>query len=188
MATADQVPHELQAGHGSILTRLLGENPVPRCGLISGAICGEIMVLVVLINIIMIRSYPENGQASSGISTLMVWNITYPLIVIIIFEIGGIFASRLCRRRIGEPKNAFLAGFISGVTTGIILEVMWFSNIVSLVIHTGNSGAVLTSGIGSILLVIALLIVLVVMGGVLSAFGSFMYSVRTGTVEKQDGV
>jgi len=184
MPTADQVPHELQAGHGSILTRLLGENPVPRCGLISGAICGEIMVLVVLINIIMIRSYPVNGQASSGISTLMVWNIVYPLIIIIIFEIGGIFASRLCRKRLGEPKNAFLAGFIAGVTTGIILEVMWFSNIVSLVVHTGSASGVLSSGYGSVLMVVGLLIVLVLMGGILSAFGSYMYSVRTTSAGK----
>ena len=169
---------------GEFLTRLLGPNPICRCGLIAGAICGEIMVLLVLINIILIRSYPESGPAASGISVLMAWNIIYPLLVIIIFEIGGIFASRLCRKRIAEPRDAFLTGFIAGVTTGIILEIMWFSNIVSLVVHTGSSGGVLSSGYGSMLSVIGLLIVLVLMGGVLSAFGSFIYSARSVAAEK----
>ena len=182
MAIPDQGSPDLRARPDSFTGRLLGENPVPRCGLISGAICGEIMVLVVLVNVIMIRSYPETGQSTAGISVMMAWNIIYPLIVIIIFEIGGIFASRLCRRRLGEPKNAFLSGFIAGITTGIILEVMWFSNIVSLVIHSGNTNGVLSSGYQSVFMVIGLLIVLVLMGGILSAFGAYVYSARTTTV------
>lgn len=155
-------------------------NPITRYGLIAGAICGEVMVLVVLINIILINDYSGAGSSSAGIPVLDIWNIAYPLIVIIIFEIGGIFAARLCRACLARPKDAFLTGFISGVTTGIILEVMWFSNIVSLVVHSGNAGSVLSSG-GSIFIVIGLLIVLVVMGGILSAFGAYIYSTRTIT-------
>ena len=113
-----------------------------------------------------------------GFLSSRLWNVAYPLLVIIIFEIGGIFAARLCRAFLTGPKDAFLTGFIAGITTGIILEVMWFSNIVSLVIHTGNAGSVLASG-GSILIVVGLLIVLVAMGGILSAFGAYIYSTRT---------
>ena len=179
MGIPDPGSRDLSVNPDGFTTRLLGANPVPRCGLISGAICGEIMVLVVLVNIIMIRSYPETVHVTAGISVLMAWNIVYPLIIIIIFEIGGIFASRLCRKRLGDPKNAFLAGFIAGITTGIILEVMWFSNIISLVIHTGSANGVLSSGYPSVLMVIGLLIVLVLMGGILSAFGAYVYSART---------
>jgi hypothetical protein len=155
--------------------------PVTRCGLIAGAISGEIMVLIVLINIILIRNYSGTGTASAGIPVLGIWNIAYPLLVIIVFEMGGIFASRLCRRQTEGPKDSFLTGMIAGVTAGIILEVMWFFDIVSLVFHTGNANAALTSGYESVFLVAGLLIVLVFMGGILSAFGAYIYSVRTGT-------
>ena len=70
---------------------------------------------------------------------------------------------------------------IAGVTTSIILEVMWFSDIVSLVVHTGYANSALTSGYESVFLVVGLLIVLVFTGGILSAFGAYIYSVRTVT-------
>jgi membrane-associated HD superfamily phosphohydrolase len=155
-------------------------NPFTRCGLIAGAISGEVMVLLVLINIILIRNYSGTGNAAT-VPVLGTWNIAYPLLVIIVFEMGGIFAGRLCLRQAKRPKDSFLAGMTAGVTAGLILEVMWFSDIVSLVAHTGNANAALTSGYESVFLVIGLLIVLVVMGGILSAFGAYIYSVKTVT-------
>ncbi len=155
--------------------------PVTRCGLIAGAISGEIMVLIVLINIILIRNYSGTGTASAGIPLIVIWNVAYPLLVIIVFEMGGIFAGRLCRRQTEGPKDSFLTGMIAGVTTSIILEVMWFSDIVSLVVHTGYANSALTSGYESVFLVVGLLIVLVFTGGILSAFGAYIYSVRTVT-------
>ena len=62
--------------------------PVTRCGLIAGAISGEIMVLIVPINIILIRNYSGTGTASAGIPLIGIWNVAYPLLVIIVFEMG----------------------------------------------------------------------------------------------------
>jgi hypothetical protein len=154
-------------------------NPVTRYGLIAGAISGEVMVLMVLINTILLRDYSGNTMTFGGIPFIMLWNIVFPLLVILIFEIGGIFAARLSRTHISDGKESFLTGFIAGVTSGIVLEAMWFSNIVSLVYHTGNSGSVLSSGFGTIVIIAGLLVILVVMGGILSAFGSYIYSSRT---------
>ena len=178
MDAPDRILQEHNAGSNFFLVRFLEKNPVPRCGLISGAICGEIMVLIVLINIILITDYSRAGPATTGMQVLSAWNFVYPLLVIIIFEIGGIFAARLCRKKIMEPGSAFLAGFIAGITMGIILEIMWFSNIVSLVIRTGTSGSAFSSGYGGTLMIIMLLLVLVAMGGILSAFGAFVYASR----------
>ena len=125
-------------------------NPVTRCGLIAGAICGEVMVLLVLINIIIIKD----------------------------------FAARLCRAYLAGARDAFLTGFIAGVTTGIILEVMWFSNIVSMAVH--NTGSDQGTRVAGIVTVILLLIILVLMGGILSAFGSYIYSTRTVPVINRD--
>jgi hypothetical protein len=153
--------------------------PVVRCGLIAGAISSEVMVLLVLVNTILIRNYFSQPSLTGG-GLLSFWNIMYPLFVILIFEMGGIFSARICRKNIVPGKDAFITGFITGITTGIILEIMWFSQIVSLVAHTGNSWSGTTSGLGSIvMLIIALLLILVIMGGVLSAFGSYIYATRT---------
>ena len=150
--------------------------PVVRYGLIAGAISSEVMVLLVLVNTILIRDY--FGPQSSAAGWFGIWNIVYPLLVIIIFELGGIFSARIGRRNLVAGKDALITGFITGITTGIILEVMWFSQIISLVAHTGTVLPVESGGIGITLLTIALLLVLVVMGGVLSAFGSYMYASR----------
>jgi len=178
MGAPDQILQEPNTGSNLFMVRFPGTNPVPRCGLISGAICGEIMVLIVLINIILIRNYSQAGPGTAGMQALLAWNLVFPLLVIIIFEIGGIFAARICRKKIMGAKPAFLAGFIAGITMGIILEIMWFSNIVSLVIRTGTSGSAFSSGYGGTLMIIVLLLVLVVMGGILSAFGAFIYASR----------
>jgi hypothetical protein len=156
--------------------------PVVRCGLIAGAISGEVIVLLVLVNSIFIRTY--SGQGTPGDPLLFtVWNILYPLLIILIFEIGGIFSARICRRHITPGKNALIPGFITGITAGIILEIMWFSRILSLV-QSGNDQAGTAGGFGNIILTVSLLIVLVIMGGVLSAFGSYIYSARTAFVEE----
>jgi hypothetical protein len=159
-------------------------NPVTRCGLIAGAICGEVMVLLVLINIIIIKDYSLTAAASGSIPLIVLWNVVYPLLVITIFEIGGIFAARLCRAYLAGARDAFLTGFIAGVTTGIILEVMWFSNIVSMAVH--NTGSDQGTRVAGIVTVILLLIILVLMGGILSAFGSYIYSTRTVPVINRD--
>ena len=148
-------------------------NPIIRSGLIAGAICGEVIVLIVLVNAILLRDLA--AAAGSG-PVLAGWNIVYPLLIILVFEIGGIFAAKLCKDSVKGLKDAIVTGSIAGVTIGIILEVMWFSNLVSLVVTNSVS-----LGLGGMLMVAGLLIVLVLMGGVLSAFGSYIYSIRNGS-------
>ena len=74
-------------------------NSLMRYGLISGAICGEAMVMLVLVNTILLRQFADGGLGQNG---PYVWGIIYPLLVILIFEAGGIFSSWLCR---GEKQT-----------------------------------------------------------------------------------
>jgi Na+-driven multidrug efflux pump len=156
--------------------------PVVRCGLIAGAISGEVIVLLVLVNTILIRNFSGPQGSAGNTLAFSIWNITYPLLVILIFEIGGIFSARLCRRHITPGKEALISGFITGISTGIILEIMWFSRIVSLVVRTGENPTG-TAGFVGIVMTVGLLLILVIMGGVLSAFGSYIYATRTATKE-----
>ena len=73
-------------------------------------------------------------------------------------------------------KEAFIPGIITGITMGIIFEIMWIANILSLAAHASAGLPGYFTGQENSLVVIALLILLVMMGGVLSSFGSYIFS------------
>ena len=146
-----------------------------RAGLIAGAIGGEAMILLVLVNTILLKSFATDQYLKTNSGLVAFWGIAYPLIVILIFEGGGIFSSWLCRSHLQTRRDALIAGTITGITMGIILEIMWMANILSLASHAVKSGSGI-AGNGNTLVVIFLLIILVVMGSILSAFGSYLFS------------
>jgi hypothetical protein len=150
-------------------------NLLIRSGLIGGAIGGEAMVLLVLVNTILLRNFAQGNQAS----LLFAWGIAYPLFVILIFEAGGIFASWLCRDHLHTGHEALLPGIIAGIMIGIILEIMWLANILSLASRAADHIPGTFMGLENSVMVILVLIVLVIMGGVLSGFGSFVFSLRS---------
>jgi len=152
-------------------------NSITRSGLVAGAISGEVIVLLILVNTILIRDFARGNPGQYG-SVLGVWEILYPLLIISVFEGGGIFSAWLIRKEVTTGKSSLIAGFITGITIGIIFEIMWIANIISLVSHTVMNGSGYFAGYENIVLTIGLLIILAVMGGVLSAFGSYIYSVR----------
>jgi len=132
------------------------------------------MILLVLVNTILLKSFvTDQNMKMSGMESL--WGVAYPLIIILVFEGGGIFSSWLCRVHIRNDRDALIAGTITGITMGIILEIMWLANILSLASRSVVFGAGIPGGTGSSLVVIFLLMVLVGMGSILSAFGSYTY-------------
>ena len=151
-------------------------NTVIRAGLIAGAIGGEAMILLVLVNTILLRTFATGQYSQSNPGLVAFWGIAYPLIVILVFEGGGIFSSWLCRSHLRSRRDALITGMIAGVTISIILEIMWMANILSLASHSVSLGSGVVLGNGNSPFVIFLLIILVVMGSVLSAFGSYIYS------------
>jgi hypothetical protein len=153
-------------------------NSLLRYGLISGAICGEAMVLLVLINTILIRQFEAGGMVQTGSFGPYVWGIAYPLLVILIFEAGGIFSSWLCRGEKQTPAESLIPGLVTGVMMSIILEIMWISNILSLASNALRTSSDYVLGYGDSLVTIAILLVLILMGGILSAFGSYVFSMR----------
>jgi len=153
-------------------------NSLLRCGLISGAICGEAMVLLVLVNTILIRQFAAGNISISGSAGPYLWGIVYPLLVILIFEAGGIFSSWLCRGENMSPRESLIPGLITGIMVSIILETMWISNLLSLASHTLKTGSDSVMGYGDSFVTIGILLVLILMGGILSAFGSYIFSMR----------
>lgn len=154
-------------------------NLLIRSGLIGGAIGGEAMVLVVLVNTILLRNFARESFSQTQPSLVLAWGIAYPLLVILVFEVGGIFSSWLCRDHVYTQKGALMPGVIAGITIGIILEIMWIANILSLAARAAEGAGSLFMGQGNALMVVVLLLVLVVMGGILSAFGSYIFSLRS---------
>ncbi|MCK9579225.1 MAG: hypothetical protein M0Q92_02100 [Methanoregula sp.] len=154
-------------------------NLLIRSGLIGGAIGGEAMVLLVLVNTILLRSFAQGNLIEMQPWIVMAWGIAYPLLVILVFEAGGIFSSWLCRAHLHSGKEALLPGIIAGITIGIILEIMWIANILSLAAHAAQGTSGFFMGYDNSLMLIFFLIILVVMGSVLSAFGSFIFSRRS---------
>ena len=150
-------------------------NLLVRSGLISGAICGEAMVLLVLINTILLRQFAVGGV---GQTVPYVWGIVYPLLVILIFEAGGLFSSWLCHGERQTPGESLIPGFVTGITVAIILEIMWISNLMSLAAHALKNGSDYAMGYGSSFMTIGILLVLILMGGILSAFGSYVFNMR----------
>ena len=72
-------------------------NLLIRSGLIGGAIGGEAMVLLVLVNTLLLRDFANGNFSETQPGLVFAWGIAYPLLVILVFEIGGIFSSWLCR-------------------------------------------------------------------------------------------
>jgi hypothetical protein len=155
---------------------LIQVNALIRAGLIAGAIGGEVMILLVLVNSILLRSFASDQYLNTHPLLVTFWGVAYPLIVILVFEGGGIFSSWLCRSDLRSRKEALMTGAITGITIGIILEIMWMANILSLASRSLHFGSDMMLGYGSSAAVAFLLIVLVVMGSILSAFGSYIYS------------
>ena len=154
-------------------------NLLIRSGLIGGAIGGEVMVLLVLLNTILLRDFANGNFSETHPSMVLAWMIAYPLLVILIFEISGIFSAWLSRKNIPTGKEALLPGVITGITIGIIVEIMWIANIMSLADRAASGGSGFFMGHENSLIVVGLLIILVVMGGILSGFGSYIFSQRT---------
>jgi hypothetical protein len=133
------------------------------------------MVLLVLVNTILLQQFAAGGMSQTG---SYVWGITYPLLVILIFEAGGIFSSWLCRGEKQTPAESLIPGFVTGVMVSIILETMWISNLISLASHALKNGSDYVMGYGDSFVTIAILLVLILMGGILSAFGSYIFTMR----------
>jgi hypothetical protein len=154
-------------------------NLLIRSGLVAGAIGGEAMVLLVLVNTILLRNFAQGNIGQTRPGLVLAWGVAYPLLVILVFETGGIFSSWLCRTRVHTKREALLPGIIAGVMIGIILEIMWIANIASLAAHTAERVPGLFLGQEDALVVVLLILVLIVMGGILSAFGSYIFSLRS---------
>jgi hypothetical protein len=151
-------------------------NLLIRSGLIGGAIGGETMVLVVLVNTLLLRDFARENFSGTQPSLVLGWMIVYPLLIILIFEMGGIFSAWLSPNHIFTEKEGLIPGAIAGITIGIILEIMWIANILSLAARTAARVPGFFLGQENSLIVVGLLIVLVIMGGILSAFGSYVFS------------
>jgi hypothetical protein len=149
-------------------------NILLRSGLIAGAIGGEAVVLLVLVNTIIIRDFTPVNMTEGTPAILSLWGIFYPLLIIVVFEAGGMLSAQLAKKEIRTRAESLLVGFITGIMISIFLEIMWIANILSLAAHTLSSSPGSFMGYGSILLTICLMIVLVLMGGVLSSFGSYI--------------
>jgi hypothetical protein len=154
-------------------------NLIIRSGLIGGAIGGEAMVLLVLLNTILLRNFADGNFSKTHPSLVLAWMIAYPLLVIMIFEIGGIFSAWLYSKTIHTGKEALMPGIITGITIGIILEIMWIANILSLAARAATVVPGFFMGQENSLVIIGLLIILIVMGGILSGFGSYIFSLRS---------
>ena len=149
-----------------------------RSGLIGGAVGGEAMVLLVLANTILLRNFAQENLSVTSPLVILAWSVAYPLLVILVFEIGGIFSSWLCRDHVSSGREALMPGIIAGITTGIILEIMWVANILSLASRAADKVPGLL-GYGNSLMIIAVLLVLIMMGGILSGFGSYIFSIKS---------
>jgi hypothetical protein len=156
------------------LTAKMTSNPVNQCGLIAGALGGENIVLIVLANTLILNRFSSTDMVSSHFG-VNAWIALYPFLIIALFEGWGIFAAWLGWARFDNRTGAFLAGFITGILMGILLEVMWIARIISMVSHQFGSYTGFFMGYGGIILTGGTFIVLVIMGGVLSGFGSYIF-------------
>jgi len=160
------------------LTSKVTTNPINQSGLIAGAMGGESVVLVVLVNTLILRSFAQSNLPASD-PKVIAWNTLYPFLIIAIFEGWGVFAGWLSLSKLTGPNDALLAGFITGVMIGILLEVMWIAQLLSMIAHQFGQYAG-SSIFSNDLATIAILILFVVLGGILSGFGSYIfYMLRT---------
>ena len=158
------------------LTSKLTTNPINQSGLIAGAIGGESIVLVVLVNTILLRIFTQGNLPPTDMKVIA-WNATYPFLIIAIFEGWGVFAAWLAFSSMKSRNEAFIAGFISGIMIGILLEVMWVAQLASLIAHQiiPYTGSMAEYGYGNVFVTVAALILFVLLGGILSGFGSYVF-------------
>ena len=103
------------------LTSKLTTNPINQCGLIAGALGGESIVLLVLVNTLLLKVFSQGGFTLSD-RKVLAWNTIYPFLIIVIFEGWGVFAAWLGNSGLKSRTDALLAGFISGIMIGIFLR------------------------------------------------------------------
>ena len=156
------------------LTAKITTNPINQSGLIAGALGGESVVLLVLVNTILLKSFAK-GDFSINDPMIIAWNTLYPFLIIVIFEGWGVCAAWLGKPGLKNRTDALLAGFISGILIGILLEIMWIAQIISLIGNNLGPYTGLFTGYGNTLLTVGVLIIFVVLGGVLSGFGSYIF-------------
>jgi hypothetical protein len=156
------------------LTAKITTNPINQSGLIAGALGGESVVLLVLINTILLKSFAK-GDISINDPLIIAWNTLYPFLIIVIFEGWGVFAAWLGKPGLKNRTDALLAGFISGILIGILLEIMWIAQIISLIGNNLGQYTGLFTGYSNTLLMVGVLIIFVMLGGVLSGFGSYIF-------------
>ncbi len=156
------------------LTAKVTTNPINQSGIIAGAIGGESIVLVVLVNTLLLRAFAQ-GNLPSTDPEIIAWNAIYPFLIIAIFEGWGVFAAWLCIASIKTRNEAFIGGFIAGIVIGILLEVMWVAQLTSLVSHQVIPYSGIAAGYGNTFVIIAALVIFVLLGGILSGFGSYIF-------------
>jgi len=164
------------------LTSKLTTNPINQSGLIAGAIGGESIVLVVLVNTLILRAFAQGNLPPSD-PKIILWNAVYPFLIIAIFEGWGVFAAWLCVSALKNRNEAFLAGFIAGIVIGILLEVMWVAQLISLVSHQLIPYSGVITGYGNVLVTITAMIVFVLLGGILAGFGSYIFYLFRSSTE-----
>jgi hypothetical protein len=155
-------------------TSKITTNPINQSGLIAGAIGGESIVLVVLVNTLIIRAFTQENLLP-GDPKVIAWNTIYPFLIIAIFEGWGVFAAWLGRTELRSDNDAFIAGFIAGIVIGILLEVMWVAQLISLIAHQFGSYSGVFAGYGNIIVIPMILVIFVVLGGILSGFGAYIF-------------
>lgn len=155
------------------LTAKITANPVNQCGLIAGAIGGESVILLVLFNAILLRTFVMENLSSSSIF-FVIWNIIYPVLIICIFEGWGAFALWMGNDVIHSMTDALITGFISGVLIGVLLEIMWIAQVIRIVSLQWGQFSPLFSGYGNVIFTSGALVILVLFGGILSAFGAYL--------------
>ncbi len=166
------------------LTAKLTTNPINQSGLIAGAIGGESIVLVVLVNTLLLKSFAQNNLPLSD-PKVLAWNTIYPFLIIAIFEGWGVFAAWLSISQMKTRNDAFLAGFIAGIVIGILLEVMWVAQLISMISHQLSQYTGFSMGYGNTIVTIAVLMIFVVLGGILSGFGSYIFYLFRSSPEIQ---
>jgi hypothetical protein len=153
---------------------LTAANSINQCGLIAGAIGGETMVLLVLVNSIILMHFAA-GKLPQSNSAVTIWTTVYPLLILTVFEIWGVFAAWLAGSNVTSRTDALLVGFIAGTMIGVILEIMWFVNILSLITRDLSQRVDFVGGYANPLITAGVLISLALAGGILSGFGSFIF-------------
>ena len=90
------------------LTAKLTTNPINQSGLIAGALGGESIVLLVLVNTLLLKAFAQ-GDLTLSDPKIIAWNTIYPFLIIVIFEGWGVFAAWLGKPGLKSRTDALLA-------------------------------------------------------------------------------